>query len=68
MSIAVETNLEGLLEALTHAVEDATAASRVTNALLLANKMNEDIMSPVAAKKVLRHLDSVEKYIGSDAA
>lgn len=65
----IETNLEGLLEALTHAVEDATAATRVTNAILLADsRLSVDIREPLEAAKVMRYLDSVEKYVASDEA
>lgn len=67
-NMKVETELEGLLEALAHAVEDAEKASRVTNALLLAEKLGVNMTEPLAAQKVMRHLESVEKYVnGSDA-
>lgn len=64
----VETELEEFLEALAYEIQAATAASRVTNALLLAEKMHVDITNPLAAQKVLRHLESVERYVGGDAA
>lgn len=64
----VETELEGLLEALAHAVENAREASRVTNAILLADRLGVNITEPLQAQKVMRHLASVEKYVGSDAA
>ena len=64
----VETELEGLLEALAHAVGDATEASRVTNAVLLADRLGVNITEPLQAQKVMRHLESVEAYVRSDAA
>lgn len=68
MSIEVATNLEGLLEALAHALEDATETSRVTNAILLADRLGVNITEPLQAQKVIRHLESVETYVRSDAA
>lgn len=64
----VETELEGLLEALAHAVEDAERASRVTNAILLAEKLGVDVTQPLQAQKVMRHLESVEKYVNGSVA
>ena len=56
---------------LTRKIEAATAASRVTNALLLAQRMGLDVTDPVQAQKVMRHLVSVERNVsesGGDAA
>ena len=60
----VETELEGLLEALAHQMEEVAVASRATSALLLADKMGLDLTEPRQAQKVMRHLDLVEKCVG----
>lgn len=45
-------------------LEDAD--TRVTNALLLAQAMGLDMTDPIEARKVLRHLRSVEQWVTSD--
>lgn len=63
----VETGLEAKIESLRVALDESTAAARVTNALILAQAMRADLTNPVDAQRVLRYLDSVEKYVGSDS-
>lgn len=47
--------------------QEVALALRVNNALLLAQAMNLDMTKPLEAAKVLRHLATVEKYVGNDA-
>lgn len=61
----VETGLEAKIESLKAALDESTAAARVTNALILAQAMRADLTNPVDAQRVLRYLDSVEKYVRS---
>lgn len=66
MPIEVNAGLTELIADLNTKIEVATAASRVTNALLLAQRMGLDMAEPVAAGKVLRHLRTVERYVAQD--
>lgn len=60
----VATELTELLEEHNRKVEQATAASRVTNALLLAQALGMDLTKPLEAQKVMRNLSAVEGYVG----
>lgn len=67
--MAIEVVAEGLKELLeehNRKVEQATAASRVTNVLLLGAAMREDVTNAVARMKVLRHLESLEAGVSSN--
>lgn len=67
--IEVNTGLTDLIEKQVSASEKSARASRVVSAVLLARELGVDITSPLDAQKVMRHLESVEKYVnGSDAA
>lgn len=60
----VATGLTELLEVHNEKVEGATAASRVTNALLLAQALGMDLTKPLEAQKVMRNLNAIEGYVG----
>lgn len=66
MNILEETELEAAIERLTDKVEESIIASRVTNTLLLAQKMNVDPTEALQAQKVLRALSNVERHVRSD--
>lgn len=63
----VDTGLESVIEKQKKAAEDNTLATRVTNALLLAQAMKLNITEPLDRAKVLRHLKSVEHAVSSDS-
>lgn len=67
MTIEVETGLRALIEKENRMLEDNTLATRVTNALLLAQAMKLDITEPLDRAKMLRHLKSVEDAVKRDA-
>ena len=67
LPIEVNTGLTELIADLTTKIEAATAASRVTNALLLAQRMGLDVTEPVQAQKVMRHLVSVERNVAESS-
>lgn len=48
------------------ATVETALSVRVNNALLLAQAMGLDMTKPTEAKKVLRHLSLVERYVRSD--
>lgn len=64
--VKVETGLESAIEELRTAINECTAATRVTSTIVLGQSMNQDVTNPTGAAKVLRHLDSVERYVRSD--
>lgn len=66
--IEVNTGLADLIEKQVAASDKAARAARVVSAVLLANALGLDITKPLEAQRVLRHLESVERYVSSDAA
>lgn len=67
--MAIEVVAEALTELLeehNRKVGQATAASRVTNVLLLGAAMGEDVTNAVARMKVLRHLEALEAGVSTN--
>lgn len=67
--MAIEVVAEGLTELLeehNRKVKQATAASRLTNVLLLGAAMGEDVTNAVARMKVLRHLEALEAGVSTN--
>lgn len=65
MAIEVVANgLTELLEEHNANVKEATAASRVVAAILLAQSLGLDLTKPLEAQKLMRNLSAVEGYVG----
>lgn len=67
MTTATLADLASALEQQNQRIEASIHASRVTNALLLAQAMRLDMTEPKDAQQVLRHLRMAERYVMGDS-